>query len=80
MPAAIHDVHAAVATLLVAVAIGSLVAFMLIEPANPRAALRNPISGVSQKLILEFLFFWAARLSGQSSAQKCPTPRVSPYS
>ena len=47
--AAIHDSQTAVATLLVGVAIGSLAAFMLIEPATTRAALRNPSSGVSQK-------------------------------
>lgn len=47
--AAIHDSQAAVATLLVGVAIGCLAAFMLIEPATTRAALRNPSSGVSQK-------------------------------
>jgi hypothetical protein len=35
----IHTVHAIVATLLMSVAVGSLVGFLLIEPATTRAAL-----------------------------------------
>ena len=35
----IHTMHAIIATLLMAVAIGSLVAFLLIEPTTARAAL-----------------------------------------
>jgi hypothetical protein len=35
----IHTAHAIVATLLMSVAVGSLVGFLLIEPATTRAAL-----------------------------------------
>ena len=37
----IHTMHAIIATLLMAVAIGSMVAFSLIEPTTARAALDN---------------------------------------
>jgi hypothetical protein len=39
----IHSEHAVIATLLMAVAVGSLVAFSLIEPTTTRAALDKEV-------------------------------------
>ncbi len=44
----IHTIHALVATLLMSVSIGSLVAFSLIEPTTTKAALENATSNISK--------------------------------
>jgi hypothetical protein len=44
----IHTIHAIIATLLMSVSIGSLVAFSLVEPTTTKAALDNASSQITK--------------------------------